>query len=83
MLDRITAPFTPAQVDALNAYQREGRFHPFTCGGDRGDAAHAAEAEASGSGEPGLLVATPEGFRCPACSYTQPWAHAAMAGGSL
>ena len=28
---KIVAPWTPAEVDALNAYQQSGRFHPYTC----------------------------------------------------
>jgi hypothetical protein len=28
---KIRAPFTDAQVSALNAYQRSGSFHPYTC----------------------------------------------------
>jgi hypothetical protein len=31
-LTKITAPWTPEQVEALNAYQQLGMFHPFTCG---------------------------------------------------
>lgn len=32
MMNKIEAPFTDEQVDLLNAYQRSGRFHPYTCG---------------------------------------------------
>ena len=64
MQDKITTPFTEEQVEALNAYQEEGRFHPFTCGND---SRHRN------------LVATPEGWRCPDCDYTQNWAHGFMA----
>jgi len=66
----IKAPFTPEQVVALNRFQQCGRFHPFTCGGNRKDAAHL-------DGE-GVLVATPEGWRCPYCDYKQDWAHDEM-----
>lgn len=70
-LQRITAPFTADQVDALNRWQRYGRVHPFTCGsGNRTDAAHQ-------DGE-GKLVATLSGWHCPYCTYTQNWAHAFM-----
>ncbi len=62
----IKAPWTPEQVEALNAYQRDPTRHPLTCGGDRTDAAHL-------DGE-GVLVATPDGWRCPFCSYRQDWA---------
>ena len=67
----IRAPWTPEQVAALNAFQRRGGMHPFTCGGD-----HAP-------GSPSL-VAYSDGWRCPqpygeACDYRQDWAHAFMA----
>jgi len=38
-MEKITAPFNPDQVKALNAYQDEHRGHPFTCKND-GDEAH-------------------------------------------
>jgi hypothetical protein len=68
----IKAPFTPDQVEALNRYQKIAHFHPFTCGsGNRTDEKHL-------DGE-GVLVATPDGWKCPYCDYTQDWAHAVMA----
>lgn len=67
MSDKITAPFTPAQVDALNRYQRLGDVHEFTCPNDH-------------NGADRTLVATAMGWFCPHCFYTQVWAHAAMAG---
>ena len=60
----IRVPFTQEQCDRLNAYQNAGVFHPFTCGND---SRHA------------VLVATPEGWKCPDCDYTQGWAHSEMA----
>jgi hypothetical protein len=33
--DVIRAPWTDEQVAALNAFQRDRRFHPFTCPGER------------------------------------------------
>lgn len=66
MSDTIHAPWTPAQVEALNTYQRSGYFHPYTCG-KRDQWEH-------GEGE---LIATENGWVCPDCSYTQDWAHAA------
>jgi hypothetical protein len=67
----LTAPFTSEQVDALNAFQKSGRMHPFTCGGE-----HV-------SGGP-YLVARRDGWHCSdpyaeGCGYTQNWAHAFMA----
>lgn len=78
-MGRITAPWTKDQVDALNHYQRLGDFHPFTCGGDRGDEAHRSFAQESGDRDWGLLVATPGGWICPVCDYRQDWAHPFMA----
>lgn len=77
-MDRLVAPWSGEQVDALNGYQAEGRFHPFTCGRDRGDEAHARDA-AERDCEPGLLVAKADGWHCPACGYRQDWAHQFMA----
>lgn len=65
----IEAPFTQEQCDALNKRQRDGTFHPYTCGsGRRKDSAHR-------DGE-GVLVATLQGWICPFCDYRQNWAHA-------
>jgi hypothetical protein len=62
--DRIYAPWTAAQVDALNSFQRCGYRHEFTCPGhDAGDR---------------TLVATRRGWICPHCDYTQEWARAGM-----
>lgn len=65
MSDRITAPWTAVEVDALNAYQQMNLFHPFTCPGHEG----------GGSRD---LVATRKGWICCHCSYTQNWAHRFM-----
>ncbi|MGE5510507.1 MAG: hypothetical protein ACM31O_04545 [Bacteroidota bacterium] len=75
----IKAPWTPEQVEALNAYQRSGRFHPFTCGNDRFDQAHAVYTITNGLSDYGILIATEQGWICPCCDYRQDWAHAAMA----
>jgi hypothetical protein len=66
----VRAPFTPEQVASLNGYQASGAVHPFTCGNDDCPA------------EQAVLVAREDGWRCPACTYTQDWAHAQMADGS-
>ncbi|MFJ3258475.1 hypothetical protein ACIPK9_37310 [Streptomyces sp. NPDC086771] len=65
----ITAPWTTAQVDALNHYQNAGQMHPFTCGSLHAD------------GRSPVLTATTDGWRCPnpACDYRQDWAHVFMA----
>ena len=65
--DLVHAPFTDEQVEALNAFQKLGYFHPFTCGHDHdGDR---------------ILVAANDGWHCvyPGCEYTQNWAHVFMA----
>jgi hypothetical protein len=61
----IHAPWTSEQVDALNAFQKGGGFHPYTCGGDH-------------AGPSPDLVATTDGWRCPqdGCEYRQDWAMA-------
>lgn len=68
MTDLIRAPFTPAQVEALNRYQTHGNMHPFTCGNDRGRSNV-------------VLIARTDGWHCsePLCDYRQDWAHAFMA----
>lgn len=66
---RIHPPWSDDQVEALNAYQASGRFHPFTCGGEHANERYSPD-----------LVATTDGWVCPQrCGYTQDWAHAAMA----
>jgi hypothetical protein len=60
----LTTPFTPEQVAALNRFQTNGNFHPFTCGND---SRHR------------VLVATESGWMCLDCDYRQEWAHSFMA----
>jgi hypothetical protein len=62
--DLIRAPFTPAQVEALNRFQREGGMHPFTCGAPHWPLV----AETDGWHCP-----------VRGCCYWQNWAHAFMA----
>lgn len=59
----IKAPFTDDQVESINAYQKAGVMHPFTCG--------------SGCGPD--LVASVAALACPACGYRQDWVHGFMA----
>lgn len=61
-MSRLTAPWTPEQVEALNLWQEAGYVHPFMCPG------------ASGHSK-GRLIAKTDGWHCPTCSYTQDWAH--------
>jgi hypothetical protein len=64
----ITPPWTEQQVATLNAFQRSGIAHPFTCG-------------AQHHGSHRTLIATERGWECPddECTYEQRWAHAFMA----
>ena len=71
----VRTPWPRELVDRLNEYQKNGRFHPYTCGGDRTNAAHL-------DGE-GVLVATVDGWICPYCTYKQDWAHDFTAGAIL
>jgi hypothetical protein len=64
----IRAPFTPEQIEALNAWQRNGQVHPYTCGNAQCRAEHH---HVDGS----VLVATTTGWVCEHCGYTQEWAH--------
>ena len=73
MHEKIAAPWTPAQVEALNTYQEHAHFHPYTCG-RRGDGQHGHL-----WGDTGTLVATVRGWACLFCGYTQDWAWAMSA----
>lgn len=89
--DVVLAPFNKTQVKNLNAYQKEGKFHPFTCGGQptplpegttnqKGeDVSGQLENSRRNCPDEGLLIATPQGWVCPCGKYTQDWAHGFMA----
>lgn len=64
---------TSEHIAQLNAGQQDRRFHPLTCGGNRGDDAHRAYALEHGDRDWGLLVATADGWACPVCDYRQPF----------
>jgi hypothetical protein len=69
--NKIYAPWDLDTVHALNDFQAQGKFHPFTCG-----------AEATGDHPSGVsLVAALGGWHCPRddCDYTQGWAWTFMA----
>lgn len=76
--DRLLAPWTPEQVERLNWYQ--SRLPPnaamsrmvFTCR-RRNEAPHRL-----GLVDRGVLRATPAGWVCDDCDYTQDWAYEAM-----
>lgn len=61
------APWTAAQIEALNAYQALGYVHEFTCSNEQGDC------------KVRTLTATPDGWVCLGCGYKQDWAHGWMA----
>lgn len=65
---RIEAPFTPEQVEALNRWQGSHHVHPFTCPADgtRGSKRHSDRR---------ILVAHEHGWTCEWCGYRQLWAH--------
>lgn len=54
----IRAPWDQATVQALNALQRSGTYHGYTC------AEHTSQ----------LLMAHEDGWHCPTCTYRQSWA---------
>ena len=68
MTKKVEVPFTEAQVARLNEYQKNGMFHPFTCGNHDCRAKHPES----------VLVAKPDGWHCPHCDYRQNWAHGFM-----
>lgn len=77
-MKQVTAPFPIESVYRLNQRQvgvdsLVSTSHPLTCR-NRGDGAHGNE-----GGDRGVLVATPHGWYCPYCGYSQDWAPAAMA----
>ena len=92
MEKKISAPFSPDQVQVLNERQChvDGgvAIHPFTCPNRnegvtydriRSVADDALATHGLEGGDRGLLIATPGGWVCPHCTYTQSWAYASMA----
>lgn len=55
--DKVEAPWTPAQVRAITAWQQAGYVHPLTC-------------ETS---EHGALIVGSQRLVCPFCAYEQTW----------
>lgn len=76
-MSKIHAPFSIPIAVALNQAQtgvgNGMMIHPFTCA-YRNDGHHGDE-----GGDTGVLIATPSGWVCPHCDYTQEWAYSAMA----
>jgi len=81
-MEKITAPFTKEQVEKLNKYQKEGKFHPFTCTGQlieqEDEKGKFTEKSRSVCENEGILIATEEGWVCPCGQYKQDWAHSFM-----
>lgn len=65
-LEKITPPWTQDQVDMLNAAQKSGYLHPFTCPGD--------SVGCGAMDEQRDLIATPDGWVCVCGRYRQEWA---------
>lgn len=57
---KIFAPFDEETINKLNIWQNRIDVHPLTCGNENCRA---------------VLVATTKRWICPACNYTQNWAH--------
>lgn len=74
--------WTDEECKKLNEYQNGDFSHPFTCGNDRMDAAH-RKYQAEHGGDFGQLVATPQGWICPSCSWHQDFAHGFMFKGAM
>lgn len=83
MLTEISAPFTDDEVRKINEWQRQGKFHPFTCCSPddieecsrKGKEVNGEYIEGSTSG---ILVATNDGMICPCGKYTQDWVYSYM-----
>ncbi len=69
-MEKITAPFSEDQVNALNHYQEHTNFHPFTCWG--------VGCKKLYQNNGGKLMATPEGWICPCAEFKQDWAYKIM-----
>lgn len=85
-LDQIRPPWTAEQVAKLNRFQHYGFVHEYTC-----LYMHTKPCECGGHNPKchlclgggavladRTLVATPDGWICPHCTYKQDWAHPMM-----
>ena len=70
----VVTPWTPDQVESLNGYQASDAGHEFTCGDD-----DCRRGETDPRSRYAPLRATPDGWVCGWCGYTQWWAWAFMA----
>lgn len=85
-MENIKAPFTKEQVKKLNEYQKQGKFHQFTCcSPEEIPECLRAMKEVDGKiiegTSNGILIAREEGWICPCGKYKQNWAHSFMVGG--
>ena len=85
-MEKIKAPFTKEQVEKLNEYQEQGKFHPFTCCSPEEikeclRAGKEIDGQYIEGASDGILIASKEGWICPCGKYKQDWAFSFMAGG--
>lgn len=85
-MEKIKAPFTKEEVEKLNEYQKQGKFHPFTCCSPEEipeclRAVKEVDGKIIEGTSDGILIAREEGWICPCGKYTQDWAYSFMAGG--
>jgi hypothetical protein len=62
----VKAPWSQEKVDELNRHQADGRFHPYTCPGDRPECRDQTDL---------TIIATVDGWVCKCGKYKQDWAH--------
>lgn len=63
------SPWSAERVTNLNEFQLHGRLHPYTCL----NRTRETHKQRPGERDFGLLVATPGGWVCRDCDYTQDW----------
>lgn len=76
-METIKAPFTDEQVEKLNNFQLNSKYHPFTCGSPE-EITECKRAKNEGETfeeKQGILIATNDGWVCPCGKYKQNWAH--------
>ena len=64
-MDKVTAPFDDNQVRRINAFQKNNKFHPFTCSTD--------------GCKVRVLHAEKTRMICRGCGYVQYWVYSIMA----
>jgi hypothetical protein len=66
-------PWTKEKIDELNATQKSGKFHPYTC--DRKSEKCEVNISPRDYTKDGVLIATEEGWICPCGNYRQNLSH--------